>query len=183
MSVSSTENGTIRLSSHTSSDKKVVICGEPGEYSASRSLSVFPEKLGKVNKQSPHFRVSKGISDSISIRTISNNTSHLNFNDSGENRHNGPGNSGNAQEGCNKIRPTQHQKSVSKLNIYSPKKGIWISPCDKLKEIEQIHSLYPFQSRGSFCLEGNTFQSGLHVQDRPKRCIVFGTTKSQIPNI
>ena len=110
MSVPSTESGTIRLSSHTSSDKKVVICGEPGEYSASRSLSVFPEKLGKVNKQSPHFRVSKGISDSISIRTISNGTSQLNFNESGGNCHSGPGNPRNAEEGYNKISPTQHKK-------------------------------------------------------------------------
>ena len=113
MSVSSTEGGTTkpaRLSSHTSSDEKVVICGEHGEYSASRLLSVFPEKLGKVNKQTPHLRVSKGISDSISIRTISNGTSQLKFNESGGNCHSVPGNLGNAEERCNKISPTQHKK-------------------------------------------------------------------------
>ena len=78
MSVSSTESGnnqTTGLSSHISSDKKVVICREHAEFSASRSSSVFPEKLGKVSKRSLHFRVGKGISDSISIRTISSGTS------------------------------------------------------------------------------------------------------------
>ena len=95
---------------YPSSDKKVVKCREHGEYSASRSLSVFPEKLGKVKKQPPHFRVSKGISDSISIRTISNGTSQLKFNESGGNCHSVPGNLENAEEGCNKISPTQHKK-------------------------------------------------------------------------
>ena len=115
MSVSSTECGntqSTRLSSHTSSDKKVVICREHAEFSASRSSSVFPEKLGKVKNRSLHFRVSKGISNSISIRTISNNTSQLNFNESGGNCHSGPGTSGNVEERCNKISPVQHKRSV-----------------------------------------------------------------------
>ena len=186
MSVSSTESGntqSTRLSSHTSSDKKVAICREHAEFSATRSSSVFPEKLGKVNRRSLHFRVSKGISDSISIRTISNGTSQLNFNESGGNCHSGPGKSGNVEERCNKISPTQHKKSVSKFNIYSPKKGLRVSPCDKPKEIKQGRSLYPFQNGGSFSLEGNTSQRGLHVQDRHKRCIFFGATKSQIPKM
>ena len=148
---------------------------------ASRSSSVFPEKLGKVNKRSLHFRASKEISDSISIRTISNSTSQLNFNESGQNC--GLGTSGNVKERCNKISPTQHKKSVSKFKIYSPKKGLRVSPCDKLKEIEQAHSLYPFQGGGSFSFEGTTSQRGLHVQDLPKRCIFFNATKSQIPKI
>ena len=180
MSVSSTESGdtqSTRLSSHAS-----VECREHEEFSASRSSSIFPEKLGKV-KRSLHFRVSKGISDSFSIRTISNSTSRLNFNESGGNYYSGPGNSGNLEERCNKISPTQHKKSVSKLNIYSPKKGLRASLCDKPKEIEQAHSLYPFQNGGSFSLDGNTSQRGLHVQDRPKRCIFFSATKSQIPKI
>ena len=47
MSVSSTESGNTkctRLSSHTSSDKKVVLCRKYAEFSASRSSSAFPEK-------------------------------------------------------------------------------------------------------------------------------------------
>ena len=186
MSVSSTESGntrSTRLSSHTSSDEKVVICRKHAEFLASGSSSVFPEKLGKVNKRSFHFRVSKGISDSIPIRTISNGTSQHNFNESGGNCHSGPGNSGNVEERCNKISPTRHKKSVSKFNIYSPKKGLRAPPCDKPKEIEQAYSLYPFQNGGSFSLEGNASQRGLHVQDRPKRCILFSATKSQIPKI
>ena len=166
MSVSSTESGytqSTRLSSHTSSDKKVVICRKHAEFSASGSSSVFPEKLGKVNKRSLHFRVSEGISDSISIRTISNGTSQPNFNESGGNCHSGPGNSRNVEERCNRISPTQRKKSVSKFNIYSPKKGLRAPPCDKPKEIEQAYSLYPFQNGGSFSLEGNTSQRGLHV--------------------
>ena len=55
-------------------------------------------------------------------------------------------------------------------------------PCDKPKEIEQAHSLYPFPRR-SFSLEGNTSQRRLHVQDRPKRCTFFSATESQIPKI
>ena len=186
MSVSSTESGntrSTRLSSHTSSDEKVVICRKHAEFLASGSSSVFPEKLGKVNKRSFHFRVSKGISDSIPIRTISNGTSQHNFNESGGNCHSGPGNSGNVEERCNKISPTRHKKSVSKFNIYSPKKGLRAPPCDKPKEIEQAYSLYPFQNGGSFSLEGNASQRGLYVQDRPKRCILFSATKSQIPKI
>ena len=83
------------------------------------------------------------------------------------------------------IKLVQHntKKSVSKFNIYSPKKGLRAPPCDKPKEIEQAYSLYPFQNGGSFSLEGNTSQRGLHVQDRPKRCILFSATKSQIPKI
>ena len=181
-----TESGntqSTRLSSHTSSDKKVAICRKHAEFLASGSPSVFPEKLGKVNKRSLHFRVSKGLSGSISIRTISNGTSQHNFNESGGNCHSGPRNSENVEERCNKISPTQRKKSVSKFNIYSPKKGLRASPCDKPKEIEQAHSLYPFQNGGSFSLEGNTSQRGLHVQDQPKRCILFSATKPQISKI
>ena len=184
--VSSTESGntqSTRLSSHTSSDKKVVICTELAEFSPSKWSSVFPEKLGKVNKWSLHFGVSKELSDSISIRTISNGTCQLNFNESGGNCNSGLGRSGNFEEMYNKISSTQHRKSVSKFNIYSPKKGLRTSPCNKPKEIKQTHFLYPFQNAGCFSLEGNTSQRGLHVQDRPKRCIFFSTTKSQIPNI
>ena len=100
MSVSSTESGntkSTKLSSRTSSHKKVGICSEHAEFSASRLFSVFSEKLGKVNKRSLHFRVSKGISDSISMRTISNGTSQLNFNESRGNCHSGPGNQGKAE--------------------------------------------------------------------------------------
>ena len=186
MSVSSTESGntqSTRLSSNTSSDKKVVICRKHAEFLASGSSSVFPEKLGKVNKRSLHFRVSKGISDSIPIRTISNGTSQHNFNEPGGNCHSGPGNSGNVEERCNKISPTRRKKSVSKFNIYSPKKGLQAPPCDKPKEIEQAYSLYPFQNGGSFSFERNASQRGLHVQSRPKRCILFSATKSQIPKI
>ena len=71
----------------------------------------------------------------------------------------------------------------NQCNIYSPKKRLRTSPCDKPKEIEQTHSLYPFQNERSFSLEGNTSQRGLHMLNRPKRCIFFGTTKSQIPKI
>ena len=106
------------------------MCRKHAEFSASRLSSIFSEKLGKVNKRFRHFRVSKGISDSISIRNISNGTSQLNFNEAGGNCHSGPGNPGKAEERCNKISPTQHKKPVSKLNIYSPKKRLRTSLCD-----------------------------------------------------
>ena len=126
MSVSSTESGntkSTKLSSHTSSHKKVGICRQHAEFSASRLSSIFSEKLEKVNKRFRHFRVSKGISDSISIRNISNGTSQLNFNEAGGNCHSGPGNPGKAEERCNKISPNQHKKPVSKLSIFIvPKK-------------------------------------------------------------
>ena len=112
-----------------------------------RSSSVFPEKLGKVNKRSLHFRVSKGISDFISIRTISNGTSQCSFNESGGNCHSGPGNSGNVEERCNKISPIQHKKSVSKFNIYSPKKGLRAHSSNK--HIPYIH----FRMEGLFLLK------------------------------
>ena len=118
--------------------------------------------------------------DSISIRTFPNGTSHLNFNESGGNCYSGPGNSGNVEKRCNKISPTQHKNLVSKFNIYSPKKGLGESPCGKPKEIEQAHSLYPFQNGGSFSLEENTSKRGLHVQDRPKRCIFLINSKSLV---
>ena len=125
---------------------------------------VFPEKLEKVSKRFLHFRVSKGISDSISFRTISNRTSQLNFNESGGNCPSDPGNSGDVEERCKKISPTQPKKSVSKFNIYSAHKNQPLLPCDKPREIEQAHSSYPFQNGRSFSLEGNTSQKGLHVQ-------------------
>ena len=184
--VSSTENGntqSTRLSSRTSSDKKVVICTELAEFSPSKWSSAFPEKLGKVNKWSLHFGVSKELSDSISIRTISNGTCQLNFNESGGNCNSGLGRSGNFEEMCNKISSTQHKKSVSKFNMYSAKKGLQTSPCNNPKEIKQTRFLCPFQNAGCFSLERNTSQRELHVQDRPKRCIFFSTTKSQIPII
>ena len=181
----STESGSTkstRLYSHITSDKKVAICTEHTEFSASRSSSVFPEKLGKVDKQSLHFRVSEGISDSMSIRTISNGTSQLSFNELRGNCHSGLGNSGNAEERCNKISPSQHKKSVSKFNIYSPKKRLRTSTYDKPKQIGQTYSLYTFQNGGSFSLEGNA-QRGLHVQDRPKRCIFFRPLNPKSQNL
>ena len=45
------------------------------------------------------------------------------------------------------------KKSVSKFNVYSPKKGLQTSPCDKPKEIEQTHYLYLFQNGGLFLLK------------------------------
>ena len=162
-SVSSDESGnaqSTKLFSHTSSNKKVVTCREYAEFSTSKASSVFPEKLGKVNKRSLHFRVSEGISDFISIRTISNGTSQVNFNESGRNWYSEPGNSGNVEERCNKISSTQHRQLVSKFNIYTPKKGLRASPCDEPEEIEQAHSLYPFQNAESFPLERNTFLKG-----------------------
>ena len=67
--------------------------------------------------------------------------------------------------------------------MYSAKKGLQTSPCNKPKEIKQTRFLCPFQNAGCFSLERNTSQRELHVQDRPKRRIFFSTTKSQIPNI
>ena len=45
------------------------------------------------------------------------------------------------------------KKSISKFNIYGSKKGLQTSPCDKPKEIEQRHSLYPSQNGGLFLLK------------------------------
>lgn len=78
-----------KLFSHTSSDK-VVACREYIEFSTSRVSSVFSEKVGKVNKRALHYRVSEEILESISIRTISNGTSQLNFNESRGNCYSGP---------------------------------------------------------------------------------------------
>ena len=72
-------------------------------FSTCKLSSVFPEKLGKVNKRSVYFRVSERISQFISIRTISNDTSQLNFNKSKGNCQRGPGNSRNVEERFNKI--------------------------------------------------------------------------------
>ena len=72
---------------------------------------------------------------------------------------------------------------IFKFNIYSPKKVLWALPCDKPKEFEQAHSLYPSQNGGSFSLEGNTSERELHMKDQTKRCIFFSAIKSQIPKI
>ena len=103
VSTAESENSqSTKLFSHTSTGKKVVICREHAEFLTSKASSVFPEKLGKVNKRSLYFRVSKGISDSISIRTILNGTSQFNFSESGGNCHSGPEDSGNVEERSSK---------------------------------------------------------------------------------
>ena len=141
-------------------------------------FNIFWKNWEKLTNQ-----VSKGILDSSSFRTISNRTSQLNFKKLRWNCYNGQENSGNVEERCYEISSTQHKQSVFNFSIYSLKKGLRAPPCDKSKEIEQAHSFYQFQNGRSFPLEGNTSQSGLHVQDWPNRCICFCATKSQISNI
>ena len=84
------------------------------------------------------------------------------------------GNPGNAEERCNKISPTQHKTSVSKFNIYSPKKRL----LNKLNK----HIPYILLKMESLFLLKETLLR-LLVQNRPKRCIFFGTTKSKSPKI
>ena len=77
------------------------------------------------------------------------------------------GNPGNAEERCNKISPTQHKTSVSKFNIYSPKKRL----------LNKLNKHIPY-----ILFKMETLLR-LLVQNRPKRCIFFGTTKSKSPKI
>ena len=88
--------------------------------------------------------------DSISIRTIPNGTSHLNFNESGGNCYSGPGNSGNVEKRCNKISPTQHKNLVSKFNIYSPKKDLANRPVVNLKKLNKHIPYNNFKMEGLF---------------------------------
>lgn len=89
---------------------KIILTYRTLEFSVKRASSVFPEKLGKSNKQSLHFRVSKGMPDSISIKTISNGTCQLNFNESGGNSHSGAEISGNGEKRGIKLGQTTTKK-------------------------------------------------------------------------
>ena len=53
--------------------KKLLYVENIQNFQPAERHSVFPEKMKKVNKRFFHFRVSEEISDTISIRTISNN--------------------------------------------------------------------------------------------------------------
>ena len=57
------------------------------------------------------------------------------------------------KNGAIKLVQPNTKRSVSKFNIYSLKKGLQTSPCDKPKEIEQTHYLYLFQNGGLFLLK------------------------------
>ena len=153
----STESGSTkstRLYSHITSDKKVAVCTEHTEFSASRSSSVFPEKLGKVDKQSLHFRVSEGISDSMSIRTISNGTSQLSFNELRGNCHSGLGNSGNAEEkGAIKLVQANTKNQFLSSIFIVPKKDSGHLPMTKLNKLNKHIPYIHFKMEDLFLLK------------------------------
>ena len=124
---------------------KIILTYRTLEFSVNRASSVFPEKLGKSNKQSLHFRVSKGMPDSISIKTISNGTCQLNFNESGGNSHSGAEISGNGEKRGIKLGQTTTKNEFLGSMCIAPKEDSGHHPMINLKKLKKHVSYIHFK--------------------------------------
>ena len=148
----------------------------------SRETETFYTKLGKDNFRPNYFELRKRLQNSTFRSTSSKFFASSNKNDRGRKTNCTEGNRRDAEKGSDSSSKTRI-RTISKLNLYSPKESRRLSSCNKPKETELLCGIRTFQDGGPFSFERPFRERQFSLQTGSFRCLLFSTSSQGLTKI
>ena len=151
-------------------------------FASSRQIKVFSKELGVSDSGSSNPGLCSRLSNTFSISSKTTVSPSIKV-QSGEDRYRYRyRNFGDApKRGYN--RSTIKRQSDFKSNFYCTKEGLRIPSGDKLKKPEFTHTICSFQNGGTLSPEGLASGERYNVQTRSERCLLFGSSQRELPEL
>ena len=150
--------------------------------SISREVETFYTKLGKDNFRSNYFGLCQGLQNSTFRCTNSKFLTSSDKNDRGGETSSTKGNRRDAEKESDSSSDTRI-RTISKLNLYSPKESRRLSSCNKPKETELLCGIRTFQNGGTFSFERSLRERQFSLQTGSFGCLLFSTSSQGLTEI
>lgn len=175
--------GASFLDKGSSFSKRLVSTSTATEFISGREAKLLYSELGGSDSGSRDSSMGPRVPSAFSVSSSTNSSSsssQVNSRGGDSSRKRGSGNVSQRghKEGC-----FPRSEPVSKLDISGSQEGWGVQTGHKSKKIESEHSIRALQDGNLGSVEGALEERGLHVQNRPERCLFFSSSSPTLSEI